>query len=334
MNIPQKPVDAIWTDDQWKAIHARGRDILVAAAAGSGKTAVLVERIIQRILDEESPINVDELLVATFTNASAAEMRHRVGVALEKEIAARPDSVHLRRQLNLLNHATISTLHSFCLEVVRKYYYLIDIDPGFRILDETEGILLKDEAIESLLEEEYGKENNEAFFKVVDMYTNDRSDVALQNLILRLYEFSRANPNPDKWLHDLVANYDIKEGQSVEDLPFIKPLLFVLELQLHEAKRFFEKGLELTKVPGGPYKRAENFQNDLLLMDSIIRAKNESFQALYDIFQNIKFTTLKSCKGDEFIPELVDESKNLRDQGKKSFKNYKRTCSPENRKHF
>lgn len=317
MNIPQKPAEAIWTDDQWKAIHARDRDILVAAAAGSGKTAVLVERIIQRILDEENPINVDELLVATFTNASAAEMRHRVGIALEKEIAARPDSVHLRRQLNLLNHATISTLHAFCLEIVRKYYYLIDIDPGFRILDETEGILLKDEAIESLLEEEYGKENNEAFFKVVDMYTNDRSDVALQDLILRLYEFSRANPNPDKWLHDLVANYDIKEEQSVEDLPFIKPLLFDLELQLDEAKRFFEKGLELTKVPGGPYKRAENFESDLLLLDSIIRAKNESFQALYDIFQNIKFTTLKSCRGDEFIPELIEESKNLRDQGKK-----------------
>jgi len=323
LNIPEKPADAIWTDDQWKAIQARGRDILVAAAAGSGKTAVLVERIIQRILDEENPLNVDELLVATFTNASAAEMRHRIGVALEKEIAAHPDSVHLRRQLNLLNHATISTLHSFCLEIVRKYYYLIDIDPGFRILDETEAVLLKDEAIENLLEEEYGKENNEAFFNVVDMYTNDRSDIDLQNLILRLYEFSRANPNPDKWLHDLIANYDIKEGQSVEDLPFIKPLLFDLELRLNEAKRFFEKGLELTKVPGGPYKRVENFQNDLLLIDSVIRAKNESFQALYNIFQNIKFTTLKSCKGDEFIPELVEESKNFRNQGKKIIQDLK-----------
>lgn len=316
MRIPEKPTDAIWTDDQWKAIHAKGSDILVAAAAGSGKTAVLVERIIQRVLDDVNPINVDELLVATFTNASAQEMRHRIGVALEKEIAANPHSGHLRRQLNLLNHATISTLHSFCLEVVRKYYYLIDIDPGFRILDETEGMLLRDEAMEALLEEEYGKEGNESFYRVVDMFTNDRSDDALQNLIFKLYDFSKANPNPNKWLDEVVANYRVKEGQTIEELPFIEPLLYDIRLQLDEAKRLFEQGLKLTKVPGGPYKRADNFLNDLTIVEAMQKAKNESFQALYDMFQNYKFTTLKPCKGDEFIREYVEESKKLRDEGK------------------
>jgi ATP-dependent helicase/nuclease subunit A len=135
--IPVKPDDVTWTDDQWKAIWAKGQDILVAAAAGSGKTAVLVERIIQKIITDHDPIDVDELLVATFTNASAAEMRHRIGTALEKAIDQNPHSVHLRKQLSLLNKASISTLHSFCLEVIRKYYYLIDIDPNFRILDQT-----------------------------------------------------------------------------------------------------------------------------------------------------------------------------------------------------
>lgn len=316
MRIPEKPTGAIWTDDQWKAIHAKGSDILVAAAAGSGKTAVLVERIIQRVLDEENPINVDELLVATFTNASAAEMRHRIGVALEKEIGTNPHSGHLRRQLNLLNHATISTLHSFCLEVVRKYYYLIDIDPGFRILDETEGMLLRDEAMETLLEEEYGKEGNESFFRVVDMFTNDRSDDALQNLIFKLYDFSKANPNPNKWLDEVVANYHVKAGQSIEELPFIEPLLYDIRIQLDEAKRLFEQGLELTKVPGGPHKRVDNFLNDLSIVEAMHVALNESFLALYDIFQNYKFTTLKPCKGDEFISEYVEASKKVRDEGK------------------
>ena len=118
--IPALPGDVTWTEDQWKAIWAKDQDILVAAAAGSGKTAVLVNRIIQKVISEEDPIDVDELLVVTFTNASAAEMRHRVSEALEKAINDNPHSQHLRKQLSLINRASISTLHSFCLEVIRK----------------------------------------------------------------------------------------------------------------------------------------------------------------------------------------------------------------------
>ena len=252
MMIPEKPHDAIWTDEQWKAIHAKGKDILVAAAAGSGKTAVLVERIIRRILNKENPVNVDELLVATFTNAAAAEMRQRIGDALQKAIAENPASRHLRKQLSLLNNAAISTLHSFCLEVVRKYYYMIDIDPGFRIMDETEGLLLQDEAMKHVLEEEYAKEDNEPFFRVVDMFTDDRSDKHLQDLIAKLYDFSRSNPDPAGWLNHLVTFYDVKDGQTIDELPFIEPLMFDITLKLEEAKRLFEEGYEMTKRPGGP----------------------------------------------------------------------------------
>lgn len=156
MNIP-KPADSTWTDDQWNAIVSTGQDILVAAAAGSGKTAVLVERMIRKITAEENPIDVDRLLVVTFTNASAAEMKHRIAEALEKELVQRPGSLHIRRQLSLLNRASISTLHSFCLQVLKKYYYLIDLDPGFRIADQTEGELLGDEVLDELFEDEYAK---------------------------------------------------------------------------------------------------------------------------------------------------------------------------------
>jgi ATP-dependent helicase/nuclease subunit A len=178
--IPALPGDVTWTEDQWKAIWAKDQDILVAAAAGSGKTAVLVNRIIQKVISEEDPIDVDELLVVTFTNASAAEMRHRVSEALEKAIDDNPHSQHLRKQLSLINRASISTLHSFCLEVIRKYYYLTDIDPGFRIADSTEIQLLRDEVMEELFEEQYGQSDNEEFFNLVDAFTSDRNDDALQ----------------------------------------------------------------------------------------------------------------------------------------------------------
>ena len=222
--IPPKPENVTWTDDQWKAIMAYGQDILVAAAAGSGKTAVLVERMIKKVLSKENPINVDELLVVTFTNASAAEMRNRISEALEKAINEDPTSTHLRKQLSLLNRASISTLHSFCLDVIRKYYYLIDIDPGFRIADSTEAQLLRDEVLDELFEEEYGKPDNEHFFRLVDSFTNDRSDLALMDIIRDLYDFARANPSPEKYLKDIVNMYDVDSVSNLEELPFMESL--------------------------------------------------------------------------------------------------------------
>ncbi|MFI8686657.1 helicase-exonuclease AddAB subunit AddA [Rossellomorea sp. NPDC077527] len=316
--IPSKPDHVTWTDDQWKAIWAKGQDILVAAAAGSGKTAVLVERIIQKIVAEEERMDVDELLVVTFTNASAAEMRHRIGVALEKAIDEDPHSHHLRKQLSLLNRASISTLHSFCLEVIRKYYYLIDIDPGFRIADETEGDLIRDEVLDELFEEEYGKEDNHAFFKLVDTFTNDRSDGALQDMIRKLYDFSRSHPNPDEWLLGLEEMYELDEGVEIDQLAFIQPLLTDIRLQLHGAKRLFQRALELTRVPGGPGPRAENFLSDIEIVESLERSLTTSWDHLYETIQTLPFTKLKACRGDDFNKDIVDEAKKLRDQGKKT----------------
>ncbi|RIW35313.1 helicase-exonuclease AddAB subunit AddA [Bacillus salacetis] len=316
-NLPLKPHDATWTDDQWKAIWAKDRDILVAAAAGSGKTAVLVERIIQKILDKEDGINVDELLVVTFTNASAAEMRHRIGEALEKAITADPGSYHLRKQLSLLNRASISTLHSFCLEVIRKYYYLIDIDPGFRILDDTEGELLRDEVLDDLFEEEYGKEDNDSFYKLVDTFTNDRSDAALQDMIRNLYDFSRSHPNPDAWLGNLVDMYDVDEEGDIEELPFINALKFDIVLSIKGAQALFQQAYDLAKEPGGPAPRAENFLDDLALTEQLGASFQNSWSEGQALFQNIKFSRLKPCKGGEYDPDLVEEAKALRDKGKK-----------------
>src|SRR5690625_3829900 len=145
-----------WTKEQQLAIDESGKNILVSAAAGSGKTAVLVERIIQKLLHKENPINIDEIFVSTFTNAAAEEMRNRIGAALEKAIAEDPTSHHLKKQLSLLQRATISTLHSFCTAVVRQYAYMLDLDPAFRIADEMEVELIKQEVIDELFEDYYG----------------------------------------------------------------------------------------------------------------------------------------------------------------------------------
>lgn len=317
VTIPPKPEGTTWTDDQWKAIMAKGQDILVAAAAGSGKTAVLVERIINKIIADEDPINVDELLVVTFTNASAAEMRHRIGEALEKAINDNPRSAHLRKQVSLLNRASISTLHSFCLEMIRKYYYMTDIDPAFRIADETEAQLLRDEVLEELFEDEYGKEGNEGFFALVDTFTNDRSDTALQDIIRDLYDFARSNPSPDQYLDSIVEMYNVNGVSSLEQLPFVRSLLEDIDLQLKGAKQLLEYGLELTKLPGGPAPRAENFIADLHVVNTLIEAKNDSWTMLYEAMQSWSFGRAKTCKGDEYDEGLVEKAKKLRDQAKK-----------------
>lgn len=328
-NVPEKPDDARWTEDQWKAIYAEGSDILVAAAAGSGKTAVLVERIIQKMIRDESPVDVDELLVVTFTNAAAAEMRQRIGEALEREIEKNPSSSRLRRQLRLLNKASISTLHSFCLEVIRKYYYLIDIDPGFRIADDTEAVLIRDEVLEDLLEEEYAKPDNESFFTLVDTFSGDRSDAELQQSVVQLFAFSRSHPDPDRWLNELPSLYE--PAETIDDLLFIEPLKKDIRFQLESAQALLREGLDLTELPGGPVPRAENFTVDYAMVTSLLEC--EMWEEWYNAFQSVKFPTLKTCKGDAYDEELKERSKQVRDQAKKMILELKDTFfsrKPEN----
>ncbi|CAK6471404.1 ATP-dependent helicase/nuclease subunit A [Peribacillus frigoritolerans] len=318
--IPALPGDVTWTEDQWKAIWAKDQDILVAAAAGSGKTAVLVNRIIQKVISEEDPIDVDELLMVTFTNASAAEMRHRVSEALEKAINDNPHSQHLRKQLSLINRASISTLHSFCLEVIRKYYYLTDIDPGFRIADSTEIQLLRDEVMEELFEEQYGQSDNEEFFNLVDAFTSDRNDDALQNIVRSLHDFSQSNPNPDRWLDGAASMYELADDDGIDDLSFIDSLKFDIGLQLDTARDLLERSLALTKTPGGPAPRAENYIADLALVAKLSEVKDQSWNALYEEIQNVKFGTAKRLTGADFIKEVADEATKYRDKAKKIIK--------------
>ncbi|WP_144470095.1 helicase-exonuclease AddAB subunit AddA [Bacillus safensis] len=320
MQIP-KPNNSTWTDDQWEAIVSEGQDILVAAAAGSGKTAVLVERLIRKMTRPEDPVDVDRLLVVTFTNASAAEMKHRITEALEKELAKNPGSLHMRRQLSLMNRANISTLHSFCLQVLRTFYYEIDLDPGFRLADQTEGELLGDEVLDELFEDEY-KAGKPAFFELVDRYTSDRHDIDLQWLVKRIYEFSRSHPSPEQWMRAFLSLYDVDAQTKVEQLPFYPYIKEDLSLVFRSCLELLERALALSKEPGGPAPRAENFIDDLEQVNELIRHQDD-FEKLYELLPNINFKRLKTCKGDEYDPVLLEKATDARNQAKKQLEKLK-----------
>ena len=200
-----------WTDEQQAVIDSRNCNLLVAAAAGSGKTAVLVERIIQIITDIENPVDIDKLLVVTFTNAAASEMRERVGDAIAKALDKNPENSHLQNQLVLLNRASITTIHSFCLDVIKSNFHKINIDPNFRIGDQTECSLLKQESIEEVFEEYY-EAKDIGFLNLVESYAEKRGDKELQEIILSIYNFAMASPYPKKWLYDSVELFIIDDN--------------------------------------------------------------------------------------------------------------------------
>ncbi|AWC30782.1 helicase-exonuclease AddAB subunit AddA [Bacillus cytotoxicus] len=318
-NWPAKPEGSQWTDDQWKAVVAHGRDILVAAAAGSGKTAVLVERIIKKIINEENPVDVDRLLVVTFTNAAAQEMKNRIGEALEKVLIEEPSSRHIRKQLSLLNKASISTIHSFCLQVIRSYYYMLDIDPRFRIANQTENELLKEEVLDDILEEEYGMEENQLFFELVDRYTSDRNDDDLQRMILALHTAAGAHPNPEKWLDRLVEAYNV-EGKTIEDLMYASYLLEDVKFQLETATEHIRKAMELAMLPDGPAPRMETLQADLVLLETLSHAARKSWTSVYEAMQHVSWQTLKRIKKSDYNEDIVKQVDSLRNKAKDEVK--------------
>lgn len=243
-----------WTKEQQAAIDTSGNHLLVAAAAGSGKTAVLVERIIQKIIRKEAPMNIDDIFVSTFTNAAAEEMRNRIGHALDKAIQADPASYHLKKQLSLLQRAQVSTLHSFCTNVVRQYAYMLDIDPGFRIGDEMEMDLIRQEVIDELLESAYSREGEglEAFYKVVDMFSDDRSDENVGDMILNLYRFSNEYPWPENWLKEQAEAYELGDDIAEDELPWLNLLKNHVTEELEGCLGSVEKAIDIAREADGP----------------------------------------------------------------------------------
>ncbi len=205
-----------WTDEQRMVLEERGNDLLVSAAAGSGKTAVMVERIISLITEGENPPDIDRFLVVTFTRAAAASMKERIGEALQRALEQDPENAHLQKQVTLMSRSLITTIDSFCAEVVRTHFYELDIEPGFRVAEEDEMKLLKEDVMNDLLEEAHGKidedENIRAFF---ERFVSRFDDTAAAEQIRQLYEISCAYPRPDAFRDSLTETYAADDEESL-----------------------------------------------------------------------------------------------------------------------
>ncbi|GEL78361.1 helicase-exonuclease AddAB subunit AddA [Tenuibacillus multivorans] len=304
-----------WTEEQELAIYEGEKDILVAAAAGSGKTAVLVERIIQKMLREHDPYNIDEMLVVTFTNAAAQEMRTRVGAAIEKALQTNPNSIHLKKQLSLLQHANISTLHSFCMEVVRKYSYQLDLDPSFRILDDIEAELLRSDIIQEVFEEWYGKEGEEqeTFFRFVDSFSNDRDDAKVETLVLKMYEFAMQNPWPYEWLNQVQETYRLPEDAKLDDLPWMPIVREDIKENLEAMLFDMNQALDIAQDVNGPAHYVPTLEEDRAQIKQVMESTGAPWYDLRQIFiDNEKFGSLsrKKIECDEDLKEAVKEIRN------------------------
>ncbi|MFC4599348.1 helicase-exonuclease AddAB subunit AddA [Cohnella hongkongensis] len=317
---PEKPADSRWTDEQWAAIAADGSHLLVAAAAGSGKTAVLVERIITRIADESRPLDVDAMLVATFTKAAAAEMKERIRHALEDALERNPDSKHLRRQLALLPRASVTTMHSFCLEVVERYAPLIDLDPGFRMANDTEAGLLRMDTLDELLEERYAAEGADGpLASLADRFGGERSDEPLHRLVLELHEFAGSHPWPEHWLRSTAAGFREAEAERLLGSLWVRSLRDDAELQLRGALQLLRSALRIAHEPGGPEPYIETLFADIDGLERAAEAlETEDWGAWQSAASGIQFGRLKACKGDEYDPARIERVKALREVAKKT----------------
>ncbi|MCD8082265.1 MAG: UvrD-helicase domain-containing protein, partial [Clostridiales bacterium] len=203
-----------WTKEQEQVIESRGKNLLVSAAAGSGKTAVLVERIIRLVTEGEHPADIDRLLVMTFTNAAAAEMRERIGAAMEAKLSERPDDVHLQMQAALVHHAQITTIDSFCLRIIREHFHELDLDPSFRVGDEGELLLLREDVMKEMLEDHY-ENGGSRFEQFVETYATGKGDAGIEDYIMQVYTFSQSHPYPEQWIADCRA--ELSFGRATDD---------------------------------------------------------------------------------------------------------------------
>lgn len=297
-------------------IELHNRNILVSAAAGSGKTAVLVERILEMISDEEHPVDIDRLVIVTFTNAAAYEMRQRILDAVEKRLEKYPLNLHLRRQQTLINHAQITTIDSFCLNIIRSYFSEIDLDPGFKVADEGELKLLMSDVMDELIEDYY-QEGNPAFYDFVECYTPERTDARLSDYILKLYEAAQSNPWPGEWLQRCRDIYRHDTMEEFLNTPFME---FIAQEIGRQFRALLEMCLEMKKIaesPDGPYMYLDALNDDLIFCESLISAENPFVQC-GAIIREHTFARLSSKKDSAVDENKKTTVKNMRDVVKKA----------------
>ncbi|HBH0699512.1 TPA: helicase-exonuclease AddAB subunit AddA, partial [Clostridioides difficile] len=312
-----------WTKEQLEVIGSRECNLLVAAAAGSGKTAVLVERIIQMITSRENPIDIDKLLVVTFTNAAASEMRERIGDAIGKALDENPENKHLQNQLVLLNKSSITTIHSFCLDVIKSNFHRINLDPNFRIGDQTECAILKQEAIEEVFEDLY-EERDEGFLNLVESYAERGGDKEVQDIILGIYSFAMASPEPKKWLIDSAERFNIDENFDFSQSIWARAILDTVKIEINGLCLNMERALKEVESIEELETFAEKLSVEYKKIANISQACNKSWDEAYKKMASMSFENyVKGVKriskdAPSYIKESKEKAKTIRDKTKKS----------------
>ena len=305
-----------FTPQQQKVIDLHNRNILVSAAAGSGKTAVLVERIIRMICREEEPVDIDRLLIVTFTNAAAAEMRERISLGINRELALHPESEHLQKQAALLHNAQITTIDSFCMFLLKNHFNEIGIDPAFRVMDEGEKKMLIQDVLAQLLEDKFAQ-GEEAFHYCVEYFCTGGREKVLEDYILELYQFAESHPWPEEWLEERKKDYDSTE-ECLEQTDYGKYLMGHIRSMLESCLELCREIQQLCHEPDGPYMYGELVDQELEQLERLLRL--DSLEGYAAHIPAVTFGRLPSKKDESVNPFKRELAKELRGELKEVLK--------------
>lgn len=302
-----------FTEKQQEVIDARDSNILVSAAAGSGKTAVLTERIVQMVCDAEHPVDIDRLLVVTFTNAAAAEMRERVGSKLGDRLAENPSNEHLQKQMTLLHNAQITTIDSFCLYLLRNHFNEIGLDPSFRIPDEREIQLMRQEALSELLEDAF-TEKREDFLNAVEALCPKGDEKELEKHILSLSNYAASFPWPEEWLEERRADYAVDSIEELREKPFWNYMMHYVRGMLQGCVDMYANAIGIAQESDGPYMYLALLEEEKGQFENAL-GKQEHGE-LEAAMGAISFGKLSPKKDDKVSKEKREQIKQMRDDVK------------------
>lgn len=299
----------IFNRDQQQVIECRDRNILVSAAAGSGKTTVLVERIIRLINDPVKPVDIDHLLILTFTNAAAGEMRDRIGKAIMEQLKKDPLNQHLQRQETLIHHAQITTIHSFCLFLLKNHFNEIGLDPVFRVADEGELKLIRESVMNETVEELF-ENDAECTGQLADRFATGNSMKGLTQMLESVYGYSMSAPFPEDWLKERKLDYQSKSMEELEQTEWIKMICTRCNNSVFEAQKILTTCMELAHSMSGPYMYEKMLAADLLQLE---RAEEcESFEQWSAFFGALTFSALSPKKDENVDPQIREQVKEAR----------------------
>ena len=305
-----------WTEEQSKVITLRDRNILVSAAAGSGKTAVLVQRILSKIMDPDRLVDIDRLLIMTFTRAAAGEMKERISNAIDQALYENPDNEHLQRQAALIHNAQITTIDGFCSYIIRNYFHMVELDPGYRTAEEGELKLLQEDVMKDLLEEAYEKADPK-FLSLVECYASGKSDDEIRDMVYKLCQAAMSHPYPEEWLEECMEVYRVQTIEELRETSWIQLLWETLDEKLDQAEALTESARKICNEPDGPYFYDEALVDDLNFWREVRRCREtKDYDKVADILSGHTFAKL-SAKRDSSIDSVKKEqAKELRDEEK------------------